>query len=93
VATHIHHAVKPAADLANGGEQELIDHYLDTPISSLGGDTQYLRKVVTRPYRLVMADYFQFFFRRVWNSDTEKKKTSKNTALSNRDVVAAIAFL
>ena len=25
VATHIHHLVQPAAGLANGGEQELID--------------------------------------------------------------------
>jgi hypothetical protein len=96
VAMHIHHAVKPA-DLADGGEQELIDHYLDTLNACLGDDTRYPREVAMRHYRLAMADYFRFFLGRFWKSATpeafEKKRNSKNTALINRDVDAALAFL
>ena len=97
VAMHIHHAVRPV-DLANGGEEELLDHYLQTLEDRLATKNQsYPREVALRHYRLAVADYFRFFLGRFWKSATpetfEKKKNSKNTALINRDVDAAIAFL
>jgi hypothetical protein len=53
--------------------------------------------VALRHYRLAVADYFRFFLGRFWKSATpqsfETKKDSKNTALINRDVDAALAFL
>jgi hypothetical protein len=43
------------------------------------------------------VDYFRFFLGRFWNTATPesftKKSQSKNTALINRDVDAAFAFL
>jgi thiamine kinase-like enzyme len=99
VAMHIHHAVRPT-DLDNGGEEELVDYYLQTLQDKLGGPSSrcsYPRDVALRHYRLAVADYFRFFLGRFWKSATpqsfETKKDSKNTALINRDVDAALAFL
>jgi hypothetical protein len=96
VAMHIHHAVRPT-DLENGGEEELLDYYLQTLQEKLGPSRCYPRDVALRHYRLAVADYFRFFLGRFWKSATpqtfETKKDSKNTALINRDVDAALAFL
>jgi hypothetical protein len=96
VAMHIHHAVRPA-DLENGGEEELLDHYLQTLDDLLGPSCSYPHEVALRHYRLAVADYFRFFLGRFWKSATpesfETKKDSKNTALINRNVDAALAFL
>mmetsp|Transcript_22309 Transcript_22309/g.52550 ORF Transcript_22309/g.52550 Transcript_22309/m.52550 type:complete len:521 (-) Transcript_22309:1351-2913(-) len=108
VAMHIHHAVRPEL-LADGGEEMLLDHYLavlnDLLLLRLrqnGHDETrnvppYPRDVALQHYRLAVADYFRFFLGRFWKSATPeafiKKKDSKNTALINRDVDAAMAFL
>ena len=96
VAMHISHAVT-AANLANGGEQELFDYYLETLNSCLPESKKYPKDVALRHYRLAVADYFRFFLGRFWKSATpssfDKKKDSKNTALINRDAAAALAFL
>lgn len=96
VAMHIHHAVK-AEDLANGGEEELLDHYIDVLNKKLGPDRTYPRDVALRHYRLACADYFRFLLGRFWKSATpeafEKRKNSKNTVLMNRNVQSALAFL
>lgn len=97
VAMHIHHAVRPI-DLACGGEMMLVDHYLDV-LNRLLDEKQnnYPREVALRHYQLAVADYFRFFLGRFWKSATPKGftklKDSKNTALINRDVDAAMAFL
>jgi hypothetical protein len=96
VAMHIHHAVIPDK-LDNGGEEELIDHYLETLEACLGGKRRYPRAIAFRHYRLAVADYFRFFLGRFWKSATpasfEKMKENKNICLINRDVDAALAFL
>lgn len=98
VAMHIHHAVRPEL-LSNGGEEMLIDHYL-TRLNERLKQQQlgpYPRDVALQHYRLAVADYFRFFLGRFWKSATREtfiqKKDSKNTALINRDVDAAMAFL
>jgi hypothetical protein len=103
VAMHIHHAVHPS-DLANGGEMELVDHYL-TVLNDLLRQKEmsqteeqfYPQDVALRHYQLSVVDYFRFFLGRFWKSATPesfaKKKDSKNTALINRDMDAAFAFL
>ncbi|KAL3933875.1 MAG: hypothetical protein SGBAC_010207 [Bacillariaceae sp.] len=96
VAMHIHHATK-AEDLANGGEEELLNHYLDQLNKQLGPDKEYPKDVALRHYRLACADYFRFLLGRFWKSATpatfEKRKDSKNTVLMNRNLESALAFL
>ncbi|KAG7370903.1 ecdysteroid kinase [Nitzschia inconspicua] len=98
VGMHIHHAVQPV-DLANGGEMRLVEHYLAVLNDHLNlrGLDYYPQEVAMRHYRLAVVDYFRFFLGRFWKSATPasfaKKASSKNTALINRDVEAAFAFL
>lgn len=97
VAMHIHHAVRPT-DLENGGEEELLDYYLQVLEGALSPrNLSYPREVALKHYRLAVADYFRFFLGRFWKSSTpetfEQKKDSKNTALPNRNVDSAFAFL
>jgi hypothetical protein len=96
VAMHIHHAVK-GEDLDKGGEEELIDHYIEVLNEMLGPEHTYPRDVALRHYRLACADYFRFLLGRFWKSATpetfEKRKSSKNTVLMNRNVESAFAFL
>lgn len=98
VAMHIHHAVLPE-QLADGGEEMLVDHYLATLNASLQSSKKlsYPKEVAMRHYRLAVADYFRFFLGRFWKTATlesfAKKKDSKNTALINRNVDSALAFL
>jgi hypothetical protein len=101
VAMLINHAVRPE-HLENGGEEMLIDHYLDVLNKklSLRGEEEapiYPREVASWHYKLAVADYFRFFLGRFWKTATpesfEKKKDSKNTALINRDREAALRFL
>lgn len=93
VAMHIHHAVRPE-HLANGGEDELVQYYLDA-LRETG--TIYPDEVALRHYRFGVVDYFRFFLGRFWKTATHesmrKMKDSKNTNLINRDVDAAIAFI
>lgn len=96
VAMHIHHAMK-AEDLDNGGEEELLDHYLEQLNQRLGDSRTYPKDVALQHYRLACADYFRFLLGRFWKSATsetfEKRKDSKNTVLMNRNVESALAFL
>jgi thiamine kinase-like enzyme len=100
VAMHIHHAVLPE-HLADGGEERLLGHYLEQLNLRLGLSSSsrffYPREVAMRHYRLAVVDYFRFFLGRFWNSATletfAKKKESKNTALINRNIASALAFL
>jgi len=96
VAMHIHHAILPE-HLANGGEEALLEHYLTCLNAQIGPEKCYPREVAMRHYRLAVADYFRFFLGRFWKSATPeafaKKKDSKNTALINRNVDSALAFL
>eukprot|EP00980_Cylindrotheca_fusiformis_P005724 scaffold1194_cov127-Cylindrotheca_fusiformis.AAC.1 len=96
VAMHIHHAVK-AEDLDNGGEELLLDHYLNQLNDQLGPSRTYPKDVALRHYRLACADYFRFLLGRFWKSATPetfaKRKDSKNTVLMNRNLDSALAFL
>merc|ERR1712232_519395 len=51
VAMHIHHAVR-AEDLANGGEEELFNHYLEKLNIMLGTTRTYPRDIALRHYKL-----------------------------------------
>jgi hypothetical protein len=100
VAMHIHHAVLPV-HLANGGEEELLEHYLTQLNTLLGRSSSnkscYPKDVAMRHYRLAVADYFRFLLGRFWKSATPesfaKKTNSKNTVLMNRNAESALAFL
>ena len=99
VAMHIHHAVRPS-DLDNGGEMLLVDHYLsvlNNHLQQKQPPCSYPRDVAMQHYKLAVVDYFRFFLGRFWKAATPesfaKKALSKNTALINRDVDAAFAFL
>ena len=101
VAMHIHHAILPE-DLANGGEERLLEHYLDALNTQLVGRPSrgffhYTKDVAMRHYRFAVVDYFRFFLGRFWKSATMEsfatKKNSKNTALINRNLASALAFL
>ena len=103
VAMHIHHAVRPE-DLANGGEIELVNHYLNVLEEALlkkkkhGNNTfLYPRDVAMRHYKLCVVDYFRFVVGRFWKTASienfEKQKHNKNVLLANRNVNSAVAFL
>ncbi|KAL3800814.1 hypothetical protein HJC23_001651 [Cyclotella cryptica] len=55
------------------------------------------RDIAWRQYQLACIDYLRFIMGRFWQSAMletfEKKKSSKNTTLINRDVKAAMAFI
>jgi hypothetical protein len=108
VAMHIHHAVR-AKDLVNGGEEELVDYYLEVLNRHLAGRLSnnksnsnnntavYPRTVALRHYRLAVCDYFRFVLGRFWKSASpasfDKQRNSRNTLLANRNVASALAFL
>jgi len=99
VAMHVHHAVRPE-DLANGGEEQLIDAYLTT-MNGVVADKKgqaapiYPRDVAIRHYRLASIDYTRFVLGRFWRSASVKgfgeRRDRENTTLINRDVGAALA--
>jgi len=92
VAMHIFHAME-ANDLANGGEEELVQHYIETIQASV----DFPDDVAMRHYRLGVVDYFRFFLGRFWKSATKEsmlsKKDNKNISLINRSPEAAIALV
>jgi len=100
VSMHIVHGVLPI-DLANGGEEELVEGYLtafEEAVSRRKGQKwTYPREIAMRHYQLACIDYLRFILGRFWRSATpgsfEKKKASKNTTLINRNVGAAMAFI
>jgi len=93
VAMHIHHAVNPE-DLDNGGEEGLVEYYLQT-LRRIGCD--YPEDVAQRHYRLAVVDYARFFMARMWKTATpetmEQKRANKNIANINRNVASAMRFV
>ena len=93
VAMHIHHAVNPE-DLDNGGEESLVDFYIQT-LRELG--CEYPEDVAQRHYKLSVIDYARFFIGRMWKSATPEtmaqKKDNKNIANINRSVPSAMRFV
>ena len=104
VGMHIVHAVLPE-DLDNGGEEMLLEGYLTALEAAMnrkqtGSEKEkfvYQRDVALRHYQLACVDYIRFIMGRFWRSATpesfEKKKTSKNTTLINRNLEAALRFI
>ena len=96
VAMHIHHAVNPE-DLANGGEERLVNHYLSILREKLGGSDEYPDDVAWRQYKLAVVDYARFFMGRMWKTATPEtmaqKSQNKNIANINRSIPSAMAFV
>jgi len=105
VAMHVAHALRPE-DLANGGEEALVDQYLSAldaerrrtvKAEDLHTYQPYPRDVAMRHYRLATVDYFRFILGRFWRSATpetfDKRKDSPNSTLVNRNTKAALAFV
>ena len=98
VAMHITHAVHPT-DLQNGGEEELVEAYLQYFYNALPADKKnvYSKVDALRHYRFATVDYFRFVLGRLWRGATlesfEKKKNSKNAVLVSRNIEAALAFI
>merc|ERR1711982_266149 len=100
VSMHIVHANLPEA-LDNGGEETLVEGYV-TALEGImsakhGSKWAYPRDMVMRHYQLACVDYLRFIMGRFWKSATpetfEKKKSSKNTTLINRNLHAALRFI
>lgn len=105
VAMHVAHALRPD-DLANGGEEALVDQYLvaldaerrrTIKAEDLHTYKPYPRDVAMRHYKLATVDYFRFILGRFWRSATpesfDKRKDSPNSTLVNRNAEAALAFV
>ena len=96
LAMHIHHAVLPQ-DLADGGEEELVEYYLQELERLLPGGQTYPREIAWRHYRMAVVDYGRFVLGRFWKTATpetfQKRKDSPNTTLINRNVEAAMAYI
>lgn len=96
VAMHITHALDPKY-LIDGGEEALVDVYLDALDKALPDHHSYPRDVALRHYRLAVIDYFRFIMGRLWRGATletfESRKDSKNSVYVNRSVEAAINFI
>ena len=98
VAMHLQHAILPA-DLADGGEERLIDGYLAALAAARGphADTQYPREIALKHYRLGVVDYGRFIVGRFWTAATPEtfaaKANSPNSGLWNRSVEAALGFV
>ena len=105
VAMHVAHALRPQ-DLANGGEEALVDQYLaaldaerrrTVKAEDLHTYKPYPRDVAMRHYKLASVDYFRFILGRFWRSATpetfDKRKDSPNSTLVNRNAEAALAFV
>lgn len=97
VAMLIHHGVRPN-DLDYGGEEALVDFYLDELNDRLKkGDKSYDKDIAIRHYKYCVVDYGRFVLGRFWKLATPdafaKKKKSKNTTFINRDIDAAVAFV
>ena len=96
VAMHITHALHPK-HLMNGGEEKLVEAYLNALESALPDHHSYPKEIAMRHYRLAVLDYFRFVMGRLWRGATletfEKRKDSKNAVYVNRSIEAAIYFI
>ena len=105
VAMHIVHAILPADLDNNGGEEQLVEGYLVALEHAMNRKVQhatkeqwtYPREAAMRHYQLACIDYLRFIMGRFWRSATpesfEKKKSSKNTTLINRNLDSALRFI
>ena len=83
VAMHLQHAITPA-DLADGGEERLIDGYLAALKAARGPEAaEYPRELAMRHYTLGVVDYGRFIVGRFWSAATPesfaKKANSPNS--------------
>mmetsp|Transcript_18785 Transcript_18785/g.52483 ORF Transcript_18785/g.52483 Transcript_18785/m.52483 type:complete len:473 (-) Transcript_18785:39-1457(-) len=96
VAMHITHAVPPQ-HLVDGGEDKLVEKYLDALNEALPDQQSYPKDVAMRHYRLAVIDYFRFIMGRLWRGASietfEKRKDSMNSVYVNRSIEAAINFI
>lgn len=96
VAMHITHAVRPE-NLLNGGEEKLVEKYLNALNEVLPDNLSYPKDVAMRHYRLAVIDYFRFVMGRLWRGATletfDERKDSKNSVYVNRSIDAAINFI
>ena len=100
LAMHIVHANLPS-ELEDGGEESLVESYL-TALESMmsartGREWVYPRQAAMRHYRLACVDYLRFIMGRFWRVATpesfEKRRSSRNTTLINRNLDAALRFI
>mmetsp|Transcript_5458 Transcript_5458/g.8115 ORF Transcript_5458/g.8115 Transcript_5458/m.8115 type:complete len:493 (+) Transcript_5458:31-1509(+) len=98
IAMHIPHAVHPT-DLDNGGEEQLIQQYIQVFHDALPPHKRelYSKEEIVRHYQFATVDYFRFIVGRMWkglNMDVfEKRRNLKNFAEFNRTLEAALAFI
>mmetsp|Transcript_5185 Transcript_5185/g.9979 ORF Transcript_5185/g.9979 Transcript_5185/m.9979 type:complete len:467 (+) Transcript_5185:259-1659(+) len=96
VAMHITHAVPPQ-HLMDGGEEKLVEKYLEALNEALPDHHSYPKDVAMRHYRLAVIDYFRFIMGRLWRGASletfEKRRNSMNSVYVNRDIDAAINFI
>ena len=93
VAMLLAHSVSPTT-LAGGGQQRLIDAYLDALEEK--GVTNYDRSTAMRHFHLATVDYARFVVSRFWAGASAatfaKRAANPNVCLPNRDVEAALCF-
>ena len=100
VAMLLTHSVAPE-DLADGGEERLLDQYLNELDAARGAAavaaSPYPRELARKHYRLAAIDYCRFVAGRFWRGATpaqfEARADSQNTTLVNRSIPAALAFV
>jgi len=89
VAMLVNHAVRPEL-LENGGEEMLIDYYLDVlnnklmrskalgePKERKHEEVLYPKEIAMWHYKLAAADYFRFFLGRFWKTATPESFDKK----------------
>ena len=97
VAMHLVHALVPS-DLDHGGEEALVDSYLDALAAARGeGAAPYPRALALRHYRLATCDYGRFVMGRFWASATPERFAAAaekpNVVLANRNLASAVRFV
>eukprot|EP00966_Prymnesium_polylepis_P266763 6162433-Prymnesium_polylepis.1 len=97
VAMHVVHALLPS-DLDGGGEEALIDGYLEALTAARGaGAAPYPRELALRHFRLATCDYGRFVMGRFWSFATPERfqaaAASPNVVLANRNLASALRFV
>ena len=97
VAMHLVHALLPS-DLDGGGEEALLDAYLDALAAARGADTvPYPRELALRHFRLGICDYGRFMMGRFWGAASPesfaRQADRPNVALMNRNLASALRFV
>ena len=94
---HLVHALTPA-DLDGGGEEALVDYYLEALAARRGsGAAPYPREAALRHYRLAVCDYGRFVIGRFWRDATPASFAANaakpNVVLANRNLASALRFV